>query len=902
MQSEVIRYELEGLGDEGTIPVPELVLTEGLGERVRAEIVVGTDRVPAFEPMLDAVQLRARGALTRHWTLCLSSVRYLGFHDGAHRTRLRFEDPLLPLRHRTNTRKFRGLPAEKIIASILSDHAIESDVRVASTMQRDYCVQYRETDLDFITRLAAFEGFHWFFTPDGVFSLRDDSRASPRLRDGAVFPLVESSGSLDQGLPSIWALRRGARMTIDGVTLADHDWQKPDVLLREVATAQRDAHLELYDYPAGFRDGARGVQLAQLRAEALRSEARYLHGSSSAVDIRPGGVVSLDPALPNAFGVEWTVVRMRHHYVADRIYENSFDAVPVFQHWRMPPPARGPRIAGHHTAFVRGAAGEEIHTDKFGRFSAQMHWDREAVGTDEDSRWLRWLQETSSSMQLARVGWEVYLAFIDGDPDRPIGVGRAIDGGAPPTYGLPGNKTKMSVWTPTSPATGGYNEVSMDDAAGAEVLHVRAERDWEGVVKNDRDELIKRDESRSIGAEQKITIEGHRKTTIGHDDDATYGATSERDVTVDRSVTIGGNESVKIGNGLDDTVSAQESEKVGAVRASLVGSLQMPDWKAMAKKALEGLIPAPVTQVQALLKDPGKAFESFLGGTFTTAANAAGGAMVEGGSMTDAFGGSVQTSVRNTLGGFVGGGGGGKEGEGGEGGEGKGEGAAGGWLPSLEGLQQQYSAAGIQQQLTGALSTATGGISDLFKGDGQGDRSGVKFGWAEAEKLVDLFSIGGIEKNASASARRMVGGAQIQAAIKPVEWSSSGLYTETVGGLKLTKATADVTQEVRGIMKLTVLGPVLRSGTVAIEHEVGLTDTLQVIAAVSLDAKTELTFKSDGPLLFKAGDEISIDAGEGKSTMKLTKGGIALATDKLDVTADGNVVIRHQNVGLTTGG
>lgn len=895
MANDVIRFQLVGLDDEPPFDVPEVILTEGLGERIRAELVIGTDRIPSFEPKLDAVQLRALGAVERHWTLCLASVRYLGFHDGAHRTRLRLEDPLLPLRHRVNTRKFRGKTAEQIIAEVLAEHAIETDVRVQATPKRSYCVQYRETDLDFITRLARFEGFYWSFTPDGAFTLRDDSRAAPKLREGAPFALIESSGSLTQGLPSIWSLRRGARMTIDGVTLADHDWQKPDVLLREVATAQRDAHLEHYEYPAGFRDGARGAELARRRADALRAESRYLHGRSSAADIAPGGILALDPTLPNAFGAEWLVVRMRHHHVADRSYENGFDAVPAAQRWRMPIPDRGPRIAGHHTAFVRGPAGEEIHTDPYGRFTAQMHWDREAVGTDEDSRWLRWLQETSSSMQLARVGWEVYVAFLDGDPDRPVGVGRAIDGGAPPTYALPANKTKMSVWTPSSPSTGGYNEVSLDDAAGAEVLAVRAERDWEGVVKNDRFERIGRDESRFVGSDQKLTVEGNRKTTIGGNDTATFGKTSERDVTIDRTVRIAGNESVKVGGAASDTVGAKETEKVGVVRASLVGSLQMPDFKAMAKKALEGLVPKPVTAIQAMLKDPGKAFESFLGGTFERAANAAGAALVEGKDAEAAFGTSVQTETRNFLGGFVGDSGGGKKEEGE-----KPQGS--GWLPSLGSLQEQYSQAGIEKQLEGALSTATGGISDLFKGDGQGDASKVKFGWEEAEKLVDIFSVGGIERSASKSGRRMVGGAQIQAAIKPIEWSSSGLYTETVGGLKLTKATEDVKQEVRGLMKLTVLGKVLRAANAAIEHEIALADTLQVIAAAVLDARTDLTLQAEGPVTIQAGDEIAIDAGDGKSTMKLTKGGAVLTTGKLDVTADGTVTVRHQNVGLTTGG
>ena len=134
---------------------------------------------------------------------------------------------------------------------------------------------------------------------------------------------------------------------------------------------------------------------------------------------------------------------------------------------------------GTHTAMVRGPSGEEIHTDAAGRFRAQFHWDREATGTDADSRWIRYLQETATSQTLARTGWEVFVGYVDGDPDRPVGLGRAINGAMPPTYAQPASKNVMSLKTPSSPSTGGFNELKLDDSAGAQLMSLRAEKDLE---------------------------------------------------------------------------------------------------------------------------------------------------------------------------------------------------------------------------------------------------------------------------------------------------------------------------------------------------------------------------------------------------------------------------------------
>ena len=243
-----------------------------------------------------------------------------------------------------------------------------------------------------------------------------------------------------------------------------------------------------------------------------------------------------------------------------------------------------PTIGGCHTAIVRGPVGEEIHTDVYGRFKAQFHWDREAKGTDEDSRWVRPLR-SATGMVLARVGWEMSVAYIDGDPDRPVGIARHINGVMPPTYGQPANKNTMTIRTPTSPFTGGYNEVKLDDTAGSMLFHVRAERDFIGIVKNDRTERIGVDETHVVNLsvspvdrDQTVRIDGSSITQAAK----TYSL----HVQHDRKKTVLGNETVHTGADISVSTEGDEDENVGLVRLTVCGSVSPPDFKSMLKSAV----------------------------------------------------------------------------------------------------------------------------------------------------------------------------------------------------------------------------------------------------------------------------------------------------------------------------
>lgn len=887
-----LRFVLEGVVLPGQTWVRRVLVSEQLGARTVADVQLSSTTVVDLGASLGKiVRLRATGSAERAWALVLSAIHYDGHQGGSHRTSLELTDPLLPLSLRTSTRKFRKLTAEQIIEAVLKEHGAVVRVEVTATPARSYCIQYRETDLAFVSRLAEHEGFYLTLDEDGSFRLSDDSRTAPRLRGGMPVLLVEATEGLNEVGWNIHELRRGSRLRTSTVTFGDYDWQNPELGLRcSTSVPGGIAALEVYDYPAGFRDESRGRALAQRRLEACQVGVSYLDGEGAALDFRAGTAFTLDPSVRGAFAGDWLLVRVVHQALAEddgaatASYKNSFEAIPFDQPFRAPPVAPKPKVAGHHTAFVRGPSGEEIHTDKFGRFIAQMHWDRDGQATDADSRWLRLVQETSSSMVLARTGWEVHLGFLDGDPDRPIGLGRAINGQAPPQYAQPANKTKMSITTPSSPGGGGYSEISMDDAKGSQRMEMRAQKDWEGLVKNDRDEDIGRDETRKVGKAQALRSMSHRTTTIGKDETVDLGKSTSRTVMGNRSVTIGGSESVKVGSAATNTVDGKDSEKVGVIRISIVGSLKVPDFKAMAKQALEGLVPAPIRAAQSLAAGGSQGIQQFLGGAFSSAANAAGNAIGSGsGDALGAAGASLQSSFNGLLGAPT------KPPTSGE----------------LQGqLAQQGASTGFTTQVQGALSTATGGLSDLFltQKDGQLSLTKIQFGWDQAGKLIDLFATGGIHRAATSTTCRLVGGAQIEAAVGAIEWASSGLHMETVGAVKMTNAAKGIEQEVRGVLKHQVLGPVIRTGIKGVTTKTATLSTINVSTKTKLKSKINLILKSDGALTISAGDELLLDAGDGASTFKMTKGAAALSTAKVGIKATEQCSIAHKDVALTKGG
>jgi type VI secretion system secreted protein VgrG len=866
MASEWLQLRLEGIGD---VSVVAAVVREGLSQRTQARLeVASTTPLDLGDTLAEPLRLFVAGSQERWWTLVLGAARFAGDRDGSFRYLLDLYDAAWLLRFAKNTRKFRKQSAQQIVSKVLDECGVDHRWQLTGTPAvRNYCAQYRETNLAFVERLLEFEGIYYRFESDGTMVLGDDSRASEALSDDP-FELIEAAGAMDRGELGVHVLKKVARLEPGAVTLADYNWKTPKVLLRATALGDSHGDLEVYDYPAGFRKPDQGESLAQRRIEALRVPARQIHGRGNVLAFAPERSLTLASSCGEMFEGERLILEVEHAFVAGDIepvaleadtfelaagagYENRFALLARDQPFRPPLETPRPRVGGTHTAMVRGPGGSEIHTDKYGRFRAQMHWDREATGTDADSRWVRKLQESATSMGLARNGWEMFLHYIDGDPERPIGVARAINGVMPPEYGLPASKNLMSIKTPSSPASGGYNEIKMDDSAGAQQIAVRAEKDLDQLVKNDRSESVGHDEQHEVGVDLARQVSGSQNITVGGNSDASFG--EDHDITIggDRSKSVAASERITVGGGKRDRIGGDDDETVGGVRLTIAGSLSPPDIGAMAKSAAQTftrqLSPGATglmnqaqslgSQVQGLAS--GESLQGAAQGALQGAGQSAIDAAREGGGAggaAEAAGGSLQGSLGNLL---------------------PTQESPQGQLQTMRGnlnslVPTQESFAGALQ---GGASTLTGGLSDsLSKGD---------YGLA-LNQAIDMFGVGGIRRSVEGTLLKLVGGVYLTVAVGHIDWTVGSGYAETVGGLKLTGVLGSYTTNVDQKQITTVGGAALR----------GAVDDLTVDSEVSTVTAGSATYAAFQQLLMQgatvvvaAGGSLKLKAGEGTITM-----------------------------------
>jgi type VI secretion system secreted protein VgrG len=566
------------IGDEGWPAVTARVV-EGMSELGGAwvEIAVGQDL--DVERLLEeqaAVVITWAGREARRFTMQLARARFLDERDGHLRYELELRPSLWFLGLDKNTRKFRDERTEPIVSRVLGERGVRHAWRTTrQSASRPYCVQYRETNLDFVHRLLEFEGFYYTFDPEGTMVIGDKSSSSPEVEGGAEYALIEAAGALEHGDFGITAFERGAEVGSGKATVNDYNWKKPKLSLLKSATGARDTHLEVYDYPSSYRDPDTGAVLAQLRLEALQAMKRFVEGAGTVPTFAPARLFSFAHEEAMSFGGRYLLVHVEHTYRAEAgvvTYENTFRAIPEEVPFRPPLVTPRPIVEGNHTAMVRGPAGEEIHTDQYGRAKVQFHWDREAKGTDEDSRWIRTLQEISTSIALSRVGWEMSVAYIDGDPERPVGLARQINGQMIPTYSQPAFKNRMTIRTETYPGKLGFNELRMEDSAGTMAMDWHAQKDFKNLVRHDRTESIGNNLTAVVAHTSSRTVEKNQTYAIGGNETRTVGRDSVVKVEKDRTHSIGGSETIDVTADASVTVEGSQTETVGGSRITSAGN------------------------------------------------------------------------------------------------------------------------------------------------------------------------------------------------------------------------------------------------------------------------------------------------------------------------------------------
>ncbi|MBY7845947.1 type VI secretion system tip protein VgrG [Vibrio fluvialis] len=463
----------------------------------------------------------------------------------------------LSLRH--NSRIFQLNTVPEILSVLLQEMGI-NDYAFALTRdceQREFCVQYRETDLDFLHRLAAEEGLVYsFIHEEGKHTLifSDASESLPKL--GEPIPYNTLAGGMIES-PYISALSVHTQSEVSQTALQDYSFKKPAYSFAQQAVGTEMAYqqpdYEHFDAPGRYKDDVSGKAFSQIRLDYLRRNARTATGKSNQPLLRPGVKFDLQEHLDDTLNRDWLVVSVTCQGTQPQAleeaggngattYANQFSLIPAHRTWRATPQAK-PQVDGPMIATVVGPEGEEIFCDEHGRVKLHFPWDRYSNGDEHSSCWVRvsqgWAGSQYGLIAIPRIGHEVIVSFLNGDPDQPIVTGRTYHATNTAPYTLPDNKTKTVLRTETHQGQG-YNELSFEDQAGSEQIYLHAQKDFEGLIENDHTSVIQHD--------KHLTVENDRFTQIKNNQHLTVGDESCESVIGNRTLMVEGSLHVNTGS------------------------------------------------------------------------------------------------------------------------------------------------------------------------------------------------------------------------------------------------------------------------------------------------------------------------------------------------------------------
>lgn len=462
----------------------------------------------------------------------------------------------------TQSRIFQNISVPDILRRVFAGFETAWQV-LGEFRPRNYCVQYRETDFDFVSRLMEEEGIYYFFEhADGkhkmVFANTKQSHSGCPSKPKIPF-FLDVTRDLEDYVSSVTRWLTDHSLRTGKVTLWDYNFQLPHQKLGKTETsvfpAGESSKLEHYDFPGGYArkydgidgSGAPSGNLSYVatdkdltalhRIEGLDNTYRVITGAGDCSAMTAGYRFELFNHPNASENGQYVITSVSHEaeqnptYVSDdeieSPYTNKFSCIahgsgqPPFR-----PPLTTPRpvVQGSQTAFVVGPAGEEIFTDKYGRVKVQFHWDRDGQVNESSSCWVRvaqgWAGNKWGSMFIPRIGMEVIVHFLEGDPDQPIITGCVYNPQTMPPYTLPDEKTKSTVKSNSSKGGGGFNEIRFEDKKGSEQIFVHAEKDTDIRVKNDTKELVNHDRHLIVGNDQfeKVKKDKHLKVVGDHNE------------------------------------------------------------------------------------------------------------------------------------------------------------------------------------------------------------------------------------------------------------------------------------------------------------------------------------------------------------------------------------------------
>jgi type VI secretion system secreted protein VgrG len=525
--------------DDGTFALQAFTGTEALSTPFEFRLIMmSADEKIDFSQLLNqsiTVQITLSDGTQRPFNGIVSAFRQK--ETGAEDLFV-YEATMVPslwlLTLREDCRIFQTMSVPDIVKKILGEASVKYRVQTQGTYSaRDYCVQYRETSLNFISRLMEEEGIYYYFehtTSGHTMVLADSSASAAACPNQATVKFSYSEQGWRDDDDGVLTLERIQQLHTGSVTLQDYNFETPATNLSANAPGSSDTSVSAgatgftYDYPGEYGTVSDGTTYASVRIEEQEAESFIIRGRSRCRAFQPGYKFTLQEHFRSDTNQDYLLLSVSHDALdttfrssdlAATRYGNTYVAIPKSIPYRPPRITPKPIVQGVQTALVVGPSGEEIWVDKYGRVKVQFYWDRVGKKDDKSSCWVRvaqiWAGKNWGWVTIPRIGQEVILDFLEGDPDRPIITGRVYNADQMPPYTLPDNQTQSGIKSRSSKggSTDNYNEIRFEDKKDSEEINVQAEKDMKTLVKHDDTQTVKNDRT--------ITVEGKHTETITKD-------------------------------------------------------------------------------------------------------------------------------------------------------------------------------------------------------------------------------------------------------------------------------------------------------------------------------------------------------------------------------------------------
>lgn len=565
------RYELSLVSDDHAIKVDDI-----LGQKVTIRLDLDDDKKRYFNGYVS--RFAQTGRSQSHATYQATIRPWLWF-----------------LTRRADCRIFQDMTVPEIVKKVFKDDGFSDfDASLGGSYDKwTYCVQYRETDFNFVSRLMEQEGIYYYFKhEDGnhTMMLCDSDKAHSKLTGNEEVPFHPPSDKAREEHVYDWS---NTQEVLPGLySLQDFDFEKPSVDLAAQSKVKREhanAEFEIYDYPGEYLEEKEGKDYAKARIEELQWQHEKIAGAGTVRGFHPGGLFKLTEHPRSDQNREYLVVSANHDLNSAEFESGGassggptcmcgFTAIESKTPYRSPRNTPKPVIQGPQTAIVVGPSGDEIYTDKYGRVKVQFHWDRQGKKDENSSCWIRvaqvWAGQAWGGIQIPRIGQEVMVEFLEGDPDQPIITGRVYNAEQMPPYGLPDNATQSGIKSRSSKDgnDANFNEIRFEDKKGSEELYLHAEKDHTNITENDRSEDVGHDRSLHVGHDKSEKIDNDKKIEVAKNHDESIGVDKTMTVGANHTETIGADMSIDIGANLTENVAVAYAENVGAAMALSVGA------------------------------------------------------------------------------------------------------------------------------------------------------------------------------------------------------------------------------------------------------------------------------------------------------------------------------------------